>query len=73
MGNNELNNSVAILLDKYPLEEILFTLYSKLNDRLTNTNQEKNELEQQVNALDLACEMLDDLDDELWINRIQLI
>ncbi|MDJ0575107.1 MAG: hypothetical protein QNJ65_08070 [Xenococcaceae cyanobacterium MO_234.B1] len=73
MINNNLNNSVATLLDKYPVEDILFTLYCKVDDRLRNTNQGKDKLQQQVHALDVACEMLDDLDDELWINRIQVI
>lgn len=73
MADNNLNNSVATLLDKYPVEDILFTLYCKVNDRLKNTNQGKDKLQQQVHALDVACEMLDDLDDELWINRIQVV
>ena len=73
MGHNNLNNSVTTLLNKYSVEDILFTLYSKVDDRLRNTNQGKDKLEQQVHALDIACEMLDDLDKELWINRIELV
>ncbi|MDJ0743567.1 MAG: hypothetical protein QNJ32_09405 [Xenococcaceae cyanobacterium MO_167.B27] len=64
MANNNLNNSVATLLDKYSVEDILFALYCKVDSRLRNSNQETEKLQQQVNTLDLACEMLDDVDEE---------
>jgi hypothetical protein len=64
MANNNLNNSVATLLANYSVEDILFTLYSKVDDHLGKSDQKTEKLQQQVNALDLACEMLEDLDED---------
>ncbi len=62
MGHNNLNNSVATLLEKYSVEDILFTIYSRVDDTLRNTNQEQDKLSLQVKALDIACEMLEESD-----------
>ncbi|HHP7232185.1 MAG TPA: hypothetical protein ACFCUY_15160 [Xenococcaceae cyanobacterium] len=64
MANNNLNNSVATLLANYSVEDILFTLYSKVDDHLRKSDQKTEKLQQQVDALDLACEMLEDLDED---------
>ena len=70
MNNNNLNNSVATLLNKHSVEDILFVLYSKIDEQLRKDDRDNDKLQQQVNALDLACEMLDDSDKELWLNRM---
>lgn len=64
MRPNNLNNSVATLLDKYSVEDILFTLYSNIDDKLRNNNQDQDKLQLQVQALDMACELLEDADED---------
>ena len=64
MRQNNLNNSVATLLDKYSVEDILFTLYSNIDNKLRNTNQDQDKLQLQVQALDMACELLEDADED---------
>lgn len=65
MRHNNLNNSVTTLLNKYSIEDILFTLHSNIDNKLKNTNnQHSDKLQLQVQALDRACELLEDADED---------
>ena len=57
---NELQTTLVNLLDKYTLEDILFVLYSHLEDRARTEGQNQPELKNQAEALNTACEILDE-------------
>jgi hypothetical protein len=61
---NNLENNLTNLIDKYSIEDILFTLYCCADNRaksLTDKNLHKD-LEKQIHALNVACEIVEETD-----------
>jgi hypothetical protein len=66
MNCNTLENSLNDLIDKYSVEDILFSLYCCADNRaknLTDSNLQKD-LAKQIHALNVACELIEEEDSD---------
>ncbi len=64
MTGNTLENNLTNLIDKYSIEDILFTLYCCADNRAKSATDKDlhKDLEKQIRALNVACEIIEEAD-----------
>jgi hypothetical protein len=66
VNSNILENSVTELLNKYSIEDILFSLYCSVDNRAKNLadGEQYKDLTKQIHALNVACEIIEEDNDD---------
>lgn len=67
--DKNLENAILSLLERYSLEDVVFTLYGYADmqaelAKILNQNHAAAKWEHQADALHIACEILDEVRDE---------
>jgi hypothetical protein len=62
---SNLREAIDRLLEKYSIEEVLFTLYCYAEDRGRGDSEDSTKLKQQAQILSQACDLLEENDDNI--------
>jgi hypothetical protein len=61
---SNLRQTIDLLLEKYTIEEIVFTLYCYAEDNGRNDNELSSKLKKQAKILSQACDLLEESDND---------